>query len=205
MPLNFLRPLGLSSEDAFLFLWKNMKVGACIVGYNREILAINPHFCSLLEYSESELLTKKFDDILLPLDLYHDLNMTQKMKTKDIESYEMYQTYVTKTQNLTKLHLTVTPLHKKEGGIVYFFSQIAEYSEDKYEPSPVPVQIKPTELTWKNWLYEHSWKVILVILGFISWAWQKSVEIETLKYQVQHSIIREAEPKSTDTNSSQSP
>lgn len=186
MPLNLLKPLGLSSDEAFLFLWKNMKIGACIVGENREILAVNPHFCHLLDYSESELTTKKFDDILLPLDLYYDLKMIEKIKSKDIEEYEMYQTYVTKTQNLTKLQLTVLPLKNKDGNLLYFYSQIAEYNDQKYESLPVPVQIKEQELTWKKWLYEHSWKIILILIGFIGWVWQKSVEIETLKYKLDY-------------------
>lgn len=201
MPLTLLKPLGLTSDEAFSFLWKNMKVGACIVGENREILAVNPHFCHLLEYSESELVTKKFDDILLPLDLYYDLKMIQKLKVDDIEEYEMYQTYVTKTQKLTKLQLTVTPLKNKDGNLLYFYSQIAEYNDQKYEPAPVPVQIKEQELTWIRWLYEHSWKIILVILGFIGWLWQKSVEVETLKYQMNYRQETQVEPdnnKSTD-------
>ena len=192
MPLNFLKQAGLTAEEAFVFLWNNVKVGACLIGEKREFLAVNNHFCKLLEYSESELLSKKFDDILLPLDLFHDIKMMDKLRSGDHNTYEMYQTYVTKTQNLTKLQLTVCPLKSKEGKILYFLSQIAEYKDEKFEMSPIPVQVQNKEISWKMWLYEHAWKIILGICALIGILFQKSVDFEVLKKEVEK--LRNNEP-----------
>lgn len=198
MPLNLLKQIGLTSDDAFTFLWRNIKVGVCLINEKREFLAVNPYFCHLLEYSESELLSKKFDDILLPLDLFHDIKMMEKLKTKQFEEYEMYQTYVTKTQNLTRLQLKVLPLSDKEGRLLFFFSQISSYDDEKYEMPPVPVQVKPPEMTWKSWLYEHGWKIIVAICTIIGILWKNAVDFEVMKRDYQKQQNTSIEHKSSD-------
>ena len=109
-------------------LWKECVIGLAEVDKEGRFLAVNKSFCELIEYTESELLTRNFKQITHPDDVDDDILMHSKLLSKELSSYRMFKRYITKSGRIIAVKLTVIPVWDDQGNFRLFLSQVAPAS-----------------------------------------------------------------------------
>lgn len=112
-------------DETLRVLWNRSLLGFALVSVDGELLKVNNAFCEMLEYSETELLAKSFQDITHPEDSDQDVDMAEKVASGALEYYIMYKRYLTKTGSVIWIKLRVDKITSVDGEFLYFLSQIS--------------------------------------------------------------------------------
>lgn len=107
-------------------------IGMAVVGLDGRFIHVNKSLCDMIEYSEEELLTKKFQDITHPDDIQKDVEMVEKCIAKEIETYRMEKRYITKSGKTLWILLTVSITNREDTRERCFISQIQDINDLKH-------------------------------------------------------------------------
>jgi PAS domain S-box-containing protein len=119
------------SEERFKNSFQYSAIGMALVSLEGKWLKVNPMLCSIVGYSEKELLTKTFQDITHPDDLHNDLNNLSQILDGKIKSYKMEKRYFHKEGNIIWVLLVVALARDSSGAPLYLISQIEDITEHK--------------------------------------------------------------------------
>ena len=119
------------SETMFRATFENAAIGIAHVGIDGAWLRVNQKLCEILGYSQSELVSKTFQDITHPEDIAADLAHVQRLLSGEADSYEMEKRYVRKNDSVVWASLTVGCLRKADGQVDYFISAVEDISARK--------------------------------------------------------------------------
>lgn len=117
------------SKSVADLLWDVAVIGIAEVGLNGSWIKVNPAICKMLEYTQTELQSMKFQDITHPADLNDDKHMAQKLIDGDLESYVMTKRYITKTGKIIWVKLNVDAVLSDDSEVLFFLSQISPVYE----------------------------------------------------------------------------
>ncbi len=119
------------SEERFKNAFQYSPIGIALTSLEGKWLQVNPKVCSIVGYSEDELLTKTFQDITHPEDLETDLNNVRQMLTGEIDTYSMEKRYFHKQGRIIWVLLSVGLVRDRVGTPLYFISQIEDITDRK--------------------------------------------------------------------------
>jgi PAS domain S-box-containing protein len=119
------------SEERFRNAFKHAAIGMGLVTPDGHWLRVNHALCEMTGYSESELLTKTFQDITHPDDLEADLVHVQQLLAGEIQKYQMEKRYFHKDGHALWILLSVSLVRDAEGNPLHFISQIQNITERK--------------------------------------------------------------------------
>lgn len=119
------------SEDRFRSAFDFAAVGMSLVGLDGRCLQVNRSICTIFGYSESELLTKSFQELTHPDDLDSNLQYFQQALAGAIESYQLEKRYIHKLGHTVWVQLTVSLLRDAAGEPLYFISQLQDVTQRK--------------------------------------------------------------------------
>lgn len=169
-------------------LWDRCVVGLAEVGLNGEWLAVNPALCDLLEYTESELQARTFQQVTHPDDVNDDLEMVHRLQSGQLPTYVMSKRYITKRGRVIWIKLRVDPITDDSGQVVFFLSQIVPAKEiginDKVNAETGQVRWSLMSFFQNEWKWIVSAAIALVI--FI-------VQQNTFQRDTENSIEKNAE------------
>jgi len=114
-------------ENAFEYA----AIGMALVSLDGRWLKTNPALCSMLGYSESELLQLDFQTLTHPDDLNTDLQHMNKLIAGQGPSYQMEKRYIHKNGNIIWGLLSVSLVTREDGHTRFFISQIQDISARK--------------------------------------------------------------------------
>ncbi|HZV53297.1 MAG TPA: PAS domain S-box protein [Rhodocyclaceae bacterium] len=120
-----------SSEVRFEATFDQAAVGIALVAPDRRWLRVNRKLCTIVGYSEEELLARSFQDIIHPDDLNADLAFVQRMLAKEIDTYSMEMRYFRKDGSIVWVNVTVALTSQPDGTPDYFISAVEEISARK--------------------------------------------------------------------------
>lgn len=106
-------------------------IGMALVGLDGSWLRVNPAFCRLTGFEETELKQLTFADITHPDDLAVDLKRAQQLLGGEIETYVMEKRYLTKSGEYVWAQLNGSLVKDKDGEPLHFIAQIQDISERK--------------------------------------------------------------------------
>ncbi len=112
-------------------VFKVSPIGMAFVKADGSFFRVNDSLCTFLEYSQEELLSKKFQEITHPQDLLEDLMFVEECLSGKITNYSMDKRYFTKTGKIVWARLTVTTIKDSHGKFEYFLAQIQNITSDK--------------------------------------------------------------------------
>jgi diguanylate cyclase (GGDEF)-like protein/PAS domain S-box-containing protein len=118
-----------ASEHRFRLTLKNAPNGLCLVGLDGRFIMVNQALCSMLGYTEAELLARTFQDITHPEDLQQDLRHVADLIAGRGDNYRMEKRYLTKARTVIRIQLDVSILRDDHGAPVHFISQIEDITE----------------------------------------------------------------------------
>jgi PAS domain S-box-containing protein len=117
------------SEEQFRMAMDHSSIGMALVAPDGRWLRVNRALCTIVGYSEAELLALDFQSITHPDDLDLDLDYVGRMLRREIETYQMAKRYVRKDGSLVWILLSVSLACNADGTPRYFISQIQDISD----------------------------------------------------------------------------
>ncbi|WKZ37327.1 MAG: PAS domain S-box protein [Anaerolineales bacterium] len=119
------------SEQLFKNAFQHSAIGMALVSPQGQWLKVNSRICSILGYSEGELLALTFQDITHPDDLDVDLKYVRQLLAGEIETYTMEKRYIRKNGGVVWALLAVALVKDNSGTPLYFISQVKDITERK--------------------------------------------------------------------------
>jgi PAS domain S-box-containing protein len=119
------------SEDRFRSAFEKTAVGMVLLDNNGRFLRANRAFCTLVGYSEEELLPKTFLEITHPEDLEKNLPVVKRLMAGEIESFFVEKRYLHKQGHPIWVHASVASVRDAMGKPLNFIAQSQDITERK--------------------------------------------------------------------------
>lgn len=119
------------SEKRFFGAFEHAPIGVALVSPNGRWLKVNRALCDLVGYSESELLTRTFQEITHPEDLEADLENVRRMLAGEIRTYQMEKRYLHGRGHPVTVLLSVSLVRDTQDQPLYFIAQIQDVTDRK--------------------------------------------------------------------------
>ena len=151
-------------------IWERCAIGLAEVGLKGEWLAANPTLCSLLEYTESELQARTFQQVTHPDDVDDDVHMVERLQAGSIDHYVMSKRYITKRGDVIWIKLRVDPVSDDDGKVIFFLSQIVPADAKKRSPGLIEREYE-TRRSLRDFIAaEWKWLLaaLIAVIGFVS-------------------------------------
>ncbi|MFJ1269460.1 PAS domain S-box protein [Legionella lytica] len=120
-----------ASEEIFRSAMQHASTGMALISPTGKWLKVNHSICSMLGYSEEELLQSDFQTLTHPDDLETDLENVLLMLNKQIDSYQMEKRYIHKDGHIVWGLLSVSLVWGNDGTPKYFVSLVQNISYRK--------------------------------------------------------------------------
>jgi PAS domain S-box-containing protein len=117
------------SEQQFRVAFTHSAIGMALVSLDGNFLRVNDTLCRMLGYSETELLSTKFQSLTVPEDLAPDLAYVRKAIAGDISHFEIEKRYLHKDGRTIWALLTAALVRDTSDKPLYFVSQVHDISE----------------------------------------------------------------------------
>jgi len=119
------------SEEEFRTVFEKGPLGMAISDERSRFIKINPRFCSMVGYSQEELLTKTFADITHPDYLAQDISQVQRLSAGEIPEYSTEKRYIKKKGEVIWASVVVSVVRDLNGKLLYYLALISDISERK--------------------------------------------------------------------------
>lgn len=120
-----------SSEARFRSTFEQAAVGIAHVSLDGTWLRVNHRLCSMLGYSEDELLTMTFQDITCADDLKSSLELVEQLLNSEVNHYLLEKRYIRKNGDIVWASVTVSRHCGITGDVEYFIAVIEDISARK--------------------------------------------------------------------------
>ncbi len=121
------------SESRFRRIFHDAAVAMEVAMPDGRFVQVNRAFCDLLGYSESELLTKSFNEVTHPEDrISLGLNPLNDLMRGSIATFRAEKRYLHKSGRTVWVDLNVSKVSDPEGKPLYFIAQIQDITERKH-------------------------------------------------------------------------
>lgn len=119
------------SEEQLRSAFQFAPIGKAIVGLDGSHRRVNPALCSLLGYSEAELLELDFQKLTHPSDLENDLSHLSRLIEGHIQSYTIKKRYVRANGSIMWGQLSVGLVRDSSGNPDHLVSQVVDITEQQ--------------------------------------------------------------------------
>lgn len=99
-------------------------VGKAFVADSNHFIAANTAFCSMIGYSEAELVRLKWTDITHPQDIEADLENVRRTASGQMESYEMLKRYIAKFGAIIEVLIRVHAIRDSGGKLICYLVHV---------------------------------------------------------------------------------
>ena len=119
------------SEEQFRSTFEHAGVGIVHVAPNGQFLRMNKLFCDIFGHSEDKMLKLTFQDITHSDELEIDTNLANQLLDGKIKTYTIEKRYLKEDGTVIWVNLTISIVHKPEGGPKYFICIAENITERK--------------------------------------------------------------------------
>jgi two-component system, cell cycle sensor histidine kinase and response regulator CckA len=119
------------SEERFRGAFDYSPIGMGIVGLDGRFLRVNPALCRIGGYSEEELLTRAFQDVVPTEELEFHRAEVRRLLRGEIETYEREVRYRHKLGHFVWVRFAVSAIRGGDGQIVHLLGQAEDISARK--------------------------------------------------------------------------
>jgi PAS domain S-box-containing protein len=161
------------SEERFRMIFEKGQFGLALSDSNFSFMAANPAFCQMLGYTEDELTKFTFADITPQYQVNTDKYYVEAMARGEVTQYVTEKQYLKKDGQLFWGHLVTTPIHNKEGNIVYYIAMVQDITEKKRAEE----EIKQLNANLEKRVEERTAQLLIA-----------NKELEAFSYSVSHDL-----------------
>ncbi len=119
------------SEERIASAFANAPIGMGFFSPAGQWLKGNPAIQSIFGYTEAELQTMTFQDLIHPDDQQFSMNNVRQLLDGECSSLHLEERYITKTGQIVWGHLSVSLIRDTAGQPLHFIAQIADITERK--------------------------------------------------------------------------
>jgi PAS domain S-box-containing protein len=119
------------SEARFRGAFDASAMGMALVGMNDTFLQVNPALCSMLGYSEEELLARSLRSVIHPDEVDLDQDERLRLVAGEIATYQVEQLFSRKQGEIICVRLTVSLVRGAAGEPLYFVAQMQDITPFK--------------------------------------------------------------------------
>lgn len=120
------------SEEKFRRIFNDAPIGIALArATDTQFVMVNPAFCKLLGYTESELLSHSCLSVSYFEDLATEKPYAELMLRGETNGYQMEKRYVKKTGEIIWGNLTAAALRNPTGEVAYVFGMVKDITERK--------------------------------------------------------------------------
>jgi PAS domain S-box-containing protein len=113
-------------NDELRFIWEVSPIGIAKTQRDGRFIAVNPTFCEIVGYSETELLNRTWQSITHPDDLVADNTEAENLANNGNSSYQMVKRYISKDGRSVWVNLHVHSIRDSSQAFSYYFVFAAE-------------------------------------------------------------------------------
>jgi diguanylate cyclase (GGDEF)-like protein/PAS domain S-box-containing protein len=117
------------SEERFRSAFEYAAIGKAMVALDGRWMQVNRSLCSIVGYTEAELLATNFQSITHPEDLNADLEFVRQLTAGEIPHYQMTKRYFHKSGRIVWVLLSVSLIRDEANRPLYFISQIQDITD----------------------------------------------------------------------------
>ena len=119
------------SEERFRAIFEQAAVGIAKNALSGQFMRVNPGFCQIVRYGESELLQKNWQAITHPDDIEADREYVRALVSGNIQTFSMEKRLVCKDEAVRWANVTVSAMRDANGTPQYLICAIEDISERK--------------------------------------------------------------------------
>ncbi len=138
------------SEFRFNKLYENGPFGMVVANKDFKLLKANAAFCTIMGYTEAELLQFNFEDVTYPDDQLKDMANFRKLINKEISVYKTEKRYIRKDGQLIWGSLTVIAYIDSNGQFLYNLAVVEDVSDKKR----IEIELLESEINFRRSIAE---------------------------------------------------
>ncbi|MEG4801570.1 PAS domain S-box protein [Microcoleus sp. ARI1-B5] len=119
------------SEERFRAIFEQAAVGIAKTALCGQFLRVNPGFCQIVRYAESELLQLHWQAITHPDDIEADREYVRLLLSGEIQTFSVEKRLICKDREVCWANVTVSAMRDAEGTAQYLICAIEDISERK--------------------------------------------------------------------------
>jgi PAS domain S-box-containing protein len=119
------------SEERFRAIFEQAAVGIAKTALCGQFMRVNPGFCQIVRYAESELLQKNWQAITHPDDIEADKEYVSSLLSGNIQTFSLEKRLVCKDEAVRWANVTVSAMRDAKGTPQYLICAIEDISERK--------------------------------------------------------------------------
>lgn len=119
------------SKSCFQTAFEQTTVGMTIVSPEGRWLHINHRLCTMLGYTQDELMAQTFQDVTYPDDLESDLDNTRRVLSGKVSAFSMEKRYIRKNGSVFWANLQVSLVRKPDQTPDYFVAVVEDIQSRK--------------------------------------------------------------------------
>jgi PAS domain S-box-containing protein len=139
------------SERKLRAIFEQAPLGiAAIDSTTGRFLTLNPRYCKIAGYSESEMLDHTFQEITHPDDLESDLDGLQRMREGQLRLFQMEKRYIRQDGSVVWVNLTSVPLWEAPGTELQHLAMVEDITERKQAEAALQASEQQLSLIYAN-------------------------------------------------------
>jgi len=119
------------SEERFRAIFEQAAVGIAKTALCGQFMRVNPGFCQIVRYAESELLQKNWQAITHPDDIEADREYVRSLLSGNIQTFSLEKRLVCKDEAVRWANVTVSAMRDANGTPQYLVCAIEDISQRK--------------------------------------------------------------------------
>jgi len=119
------------SEERFRAIFEQAAVGIAKSALGGQFMRVNPGFCQIVRYAESELLQQNWQAITHPDDIEADREYVRSLLSGDIQTFSLEKRLLCKDEAVRWANVTVSAMRDAKGTPQYLICAIEDISERK--------------------------------------------------------------------------
>lgn len=119
------------SEERFRAIFEQAAVGIAKTALSGQFMRVNPGFCQIVRYAESELLQKNWQAITHPDDIEGDREYVRSLLSGNIQTFSLEKRLLCKDEAVRWANVTVSAMRDANGTPQYLICAIEDISQRK--------------------------------------------------------------------------
>lgn len=120
------------SEEVFRKIFEDAPIGIDLANLeDGKLVRVNKAYCSILGYTASEVLGKKFTDLVHPEDIEKNMEAVSALARGETSSYRLEKRLISATDKVVWVNVTATLIRGPEGKPIYSLGMIENITERK--------------------------------------------------------------------------
>jgi PAS domain S-box-containing protein len=123
----------LEEEKKLKSILVNTRYGIALTDKQDKFVMVNPYFCNLIGYSESELMEMSYKDITYAEDLAESGNQMNLLKERKIKNFSLIKRYVRKDKKIIWGKVGVGAIYDDKKEVAYSVISLEDITESRNE------------------------------------------------------------------------